>query len=82
MTWLQLRVMGMQANLYSGHDTLVVVAKPDDAGSRGSYLGDVDVGSGEAVECGEAGVHVDAMLQHGTYGQQENSLQSHSWKTD
>ena len=37
----------------------------DDPRSRGAYLGYVDVGAREAVEGGEGGRHVDAVLESG-----------------
>lgn len=45
------------------HHILVVVLQADDPRSGCADLRDVDVCSGEAVEGGEAGVHVDAMLE-------------------
>ena len=47
------------------HHALVVVLQAYDPRSCGADLRDVDVCSREAVEGGEAGVHVDAMLEAG-----------------
>ena len=45
------------------HHILVVILQAYDPRSCCADLRDVDVCSWEAVECGEAGVHVDAMLE-------------------
>ena len=47
------------------HHVLVVIFQTHDPRSCCTDLRDVNVCSGEAVEGGEAGVHVDAMLKVG-----------------
>ena len=57
--------MLMHRNFQLRHHSLVVVLQAHDPRSCCADLRDVDVCSGEAVEGGEAGVHVDAMLEVG-----------------